>query len=272
MVVPDVELCATPVEAVRATLDFLQELGVEKFIIGEATARREGDTMGGFQRYGYLTLKEAYDVEFRDLNQDEHVTFEALDDSLKPVHIRLAKSYFTSYVVSVARMKTHAQVVVTLSIKNIAIGSIYNPDRHSLGWHTPEPGTFSHKPSSLNLSIARLYQTIPPQLAIVDGVVGMEGDGPVEGTPVRSGVALASNDALALDLVATEVMGFDSRTVGYLWYLVQLRGLSPKDISVLGEDPAKCVTRYKTHKRTPWQLGWWVEDWQSYLKGNYLAL
>ena len=268
MVVPDVELCATPVQAVRATLDFLQQLGVKKFIIGEATARKEGDTMEAFRRYGYFPLREDYDVEFRDLNRDELITFEALDQSLKPIQIRLAKTYFNSYVVSVTRMKTHIQVLATLSIKNIAIGSIHNPDRHSLAWHKPEPGTFSHDPKPLNLSIAKLNQAISPELAVIDGVVGMEGDGPVNGKPVSSGIALASTDTLALDIVSTEVMGLDWRTIGYLWYLTQLRTLSRENIQVLGEDIMTCITKYEAPETMPLVLSWFVEDWQTYMNAS----
>lgn len=269
MVVPDVELCATPVQAVRATLDFLQQLGVKKFIIGEATAREDGDTMRAFRRYGYFPLRDDYDIEFRNLNHDDLVSFEALDQSLKPVRIRLAKTYFNSYVVSVARMKTHIQVLSTLSIKNIAIGSIFNPDRHSLSWHKPEPGTFSHDPKPINLSIAKLIQAISPELAVIDGVVGMEGDGPIDGTAISSGVALASTDTLALDMVATEVMGFDWRAIGYLWYLTQMRALSHENIQVLGEDIMTCLTRYKAPETMPSILGWFVEDWRTYMGGDY---
>lgn len=270
MVSPTVELAATPVQAVEATLDFLTELGVKRFIIAEGTALPEGDTMGAFQRFGYMPLKDRYNVEFRNLHDDEHVTFEALDGDLHPVRIRLAKSLFNSYVVSVARMKTHLQVIVTLSVKNLAIGSIYNPDRHSLAWHQVEPGKFSHDPRPLNLSLARLNLARTPDLSVIDGVVGMEGKGPVAGTPVASGVALASVDALAADLVGTELMGFDYRTVGYLWFLSQMRGLSREQIEVVGEDPARCVTRYKPYERLQELLGWWTPLWRQYLTGNFL--
>jgi hypothetical protein len=72
------ELSATPVGAVRATMDFLAGLGVERFIVGEATPGTGGDTQGAFKRYGYLALKDSYDVELRDLNKDNMVTFEIL--------------------------------------------------------------------------------------------------------------------------------------------------------------------------------------------------
>jgi uncharacterized protein (DUF362 family) len=258
MVSDHVELAATPVQAVRATLDFLTELGVTKFTIGEGCALN-GDTMGAFDRFGYLSLKDNYNVEFRDLNQDDFITFEVLGNNLSWVTVRLAKSYFDSYIVSVARMKTHIDVGVTLTIKNVAIGSILDPDRQ------PEiGGLVSHAPKDINLSICRLTKVVFPHLAIIDGVVGMEGDSPINGTPISSGVAVAGTDALAVDEVGTQLMGFDPRTIGYMWYLSNIRNLSAEDIEVLGEDIIYCTKKFTVHERFPKVLGWWVEDWREY--------
>jgi uncharacterized protein (DUF362 family) len=270
MVSPTVELASTPVDAVRAAMTFLRSLGVKKFIVAEGTSMQEGDTMGAFRRFGYLPLQDSFDVEFRNLHDDDKILFEALDEDLKPITIRLARSLFTSYLVSVARMKTHLEVILTLSIKNVAIGSIYNPDRQCLMWHMPEHGKFSHKPKPLNLCIARLNQARTPDLAIVDGVIGMEGKGPSQGTPVNSGVALAGANALAVDLVGAELMGFDPRTVGYLWYLSKIRKISRKDVKVVGEDPTQCITRYLPYEGMSEILGWYVKEWEQYLHGNYI--
>jgi uncharacterized protein (DUF362 family) len=168
-------------------------------------------------------------------------------------------------------MKTHSQVIATLSIKNIAISAIHNPDRHSWAWHPHQPGVFSHEPGPLNLYLTRLYQTIRPGLAVVDGVIGMEHNGPVAGTPIASGIALASANALALDMVGAGLMGFDWRTLGYLWYLSRLEGLDRYDIKVIGEDPTTCVTRYLPHDNMPWMLGWWVNNWREYIRETYLV-
>lgn len=98
----------------------------------------------------------------------------------------------------------------------------------------------------------------------------MEGDGPLNGTPVSSHVALAGTNALAVDLVGSELMGFDYRTIGYLWYLSRLRDLSWEEITVVGEDPVRCTTRYGPYGEHPALLGWWVENWEDYLSGGYV--
>jgi len=270
MVVPDRALAATPVDAVRATLDFLREKGVERLIIGEGTATSNPDTLGSFERYGYFALKDSYNVEFRDLNRDEFVRFEGLDADLNPAPLRLAGTYAESYVVSVARMKTHVRTVVTLSIKNTAIGCILNPDRHAPTFHEPSSGKLSHESRPLNLTIARIAKELMPDLAVLDGVVGMEGNGPSEGSPVSAGIAVASADALAADTVAAEMMGFDPRTVGYLWYLSQIRGLDREAIQIIGEDPATCQRHFKSCDRLQKILGWYVENWRAFLEDEHL--
>jgi len=77
--------------------------------------------------------------------------------------------------------------------------------------------------------------------------------------------------ASRVDVVGTEVMGFDPRTVGYLWYLGELQGLRREDIHVVGEQVADCVTRYEPYKELQRILGWWVEDWKGYLDGDILS-
>ena len=260
------ELAATPVDAVRATMDFLKTKGVEKFTVGEGTSGPEGDTMGAFEEFGYFSLKDDFDVEFRNLNEDEWVPFQVLDLNLNPTTVRLAGTYFDSYVVSVTRMKTHMATVLTLAIKNIAISCINNFDRHAPSWHEPAPGVFSHDPRPIHLNIARIIRGVQPDLAVIDGVIGMEGRGPGDGTPVKSGIALASTDFLAIDVVGSEMMGTDPRIVGYLWYLMQVEAFRRDDVQVVGDDPRSCVTRYRMVENLPAILGWWVENWREYLE------
>ena len=113
-----------------------------RFIIADGTALEKGETMRAFHDYGYFTLQDKFEVEFRNLYDDDKVVLEALNAHLEPVNIRLAKSLLNSYVVSVARMKTPRLVIATLSLKNIGIGpSITRTDTH-------RPGTPSIRPCS----------------------------------------------------------------------------------------------------------------------------
>jgi uncharacterized protein (DUF362 family) len=94
----------------------------------------------------------------------------------------------------------------------------------------------------------------------------MEGNGPIEGTAISSGVAVAGTDALAVDMAGSQLMGFDPRTIGYLWYLGHIRHLSIEDIEVLGEDMAQCSKTFKPHEIFTEVLSWWVEKWQKYIE------
>jgi uncharacterized protein (DUF362 family) len=253
MVSGRVELSATPVDAVRATLDFLQELGIKRFIVGEGTAEG-GDTMRAFERFGYTALKDEYDVQLVDLNRDDTVDATVFDSNLRPSKVRIAKTVVDSYRVSVARMKTHDTVIVTLAIKNLAVGSIVNVDRRR---------GLSHAYPAMNFSLAKMNTERPPDLSIIDGVMGMEGVGPVSGTAVDSGVAIAGVDSTAVDAIGAVVMGYDPTRIGYLYYLMDARHLTVSDIRVLGEDPATCNPKFKDHPAYEAQLKWQVEDWRS---------
>jgi len=60
-------------------------------------------------------------------------------------------------------------------------------------------------------------------------------------------------------------MGFDPRAIGCMWYLSQLRGFARANVTVVGEDPATCVTRYQPCENTQEILAWWVPDWKHCL-------
>lgn len=65
-------------------------------------------------------------------------------------------------------------------------------------------------------SILDIAATVKPQLAIVDGIVGMEGDGPICGTPVESNVLIMGSNIVAVDATCTRIMGLAPEKVSYL--------------------------------------------------------
>jgi len=253
LVSANVDLCATPVGAVRAVLDLFQEIGVTKFIVGESTA--VGGTDRAFERYGYASLLDDYDVDLVDLTGDETVEAAAYDGDCRPRKLRVSRTVQDSYRVSVARMKTHDSAIVTLAIKNMAVGSI-----------VPNRSLLSHSYPAMNLTLARMNMDRPPHLSVIDGVVGMEGRGPDTGTAKPSGVALAGVNAAAVDMIGAQVMGYDPLTIGHLYYLSELLGFGPGDIDVLGENVQDCVTKYRDHPDYEAQLKWQVENWPELLQ------
>jgi len=211
--------------------------------------------MAAFERYGYTSLLDDYDVQLVDLNKDETVDVVAYDADCRPMTLQIARTVVDSYRVSVARMKTHNRAIATLAVKNLAVGSII-PNRSKL----------SHSYRAMNLTLARMNMERPPSLSVIDGVVGMEGNGPVGGTAKNSGVALAGIESAAVDVVGAQVMGYDPLTLGHLYYLMELRGFAVGDIQVLGENLQDCVTKYEDHPDYEAQLGWHVDGWRELLR------
>src|ERR1035438_2239310 len=98
----------------------------------------------------------------------------------------------------------------------------------------PGPGLVgkgeNHHAMNYNLAIVAKHLQPNWGVAVTDGFEGMEGDGPVGGTPIEMQIALASPDFLALDRVALETMGIPPTAVGYLQYAGQL-GVGQYDLA-----------------------------------------
>jgi hypothetical protein len=95
-------------------------------------------------------------------------------------------------------------------------------------------------------------------IGVVDGFEGMEGNGPMSGTPVGHRIALASTDFLAVDRVGLECMGIDASWPGYLNYAYQA-GLGQYDlakIDVVGAKIAEVQKKYRLHADTDIMLEW----------------
>ena len=70
----------------------------------------------------------------------------------------------------------------------------------------------------MNLNLFLAARHLRPHLSIIDGFEGMEGNGPIHGTPVHLGFALAGTDSVAVDATAARIMGIDPEAIGYLYY------------------------------------------------------
>jgi uncharacterized protein (DUF362 family) len=139
-------------------------------------------------------------------------------------------------VISMPKLKTHHWVGVTLSMKNLfgTLPGIF------YGW----PKNLLHQRGIPN-SIIDLALTIPVHYAIVDGVIGMEGDGPIMGVAKQVGAVIMGKNLLAVDCTAARIMGFDPYKIDYLATAGNhLPGLHEGDIAYRGEHPKKFAARF----------------------------
>jgi uncharacterized protein (DUF362 family) len=262
----EIPLCATHVDTLEGVLEFLRSINkVDNVIIAESAA--SGPTFDGFNNYGYFRLVDKYPVKLVDLDQEGFEILYVFDEKdFRPHPVRFSRIMLSpdSYIISVARMKTHDLTVVTLSLKNIVFGAPVKDVGFAFGGNRKE-GTKSDKSivhgggfRGINFNLYDLAPRLHPHLAVIDGFEGMEGNGPSKGTPVDHRVCVVSTDWLAADRVAVELMGIDFAMIGYLNYCAQT-GLGTADLSkieIVSESISKHIKHYKLHDNIEKQLIW----------------
>lgn len=192
---------------VHAVYEAFREMGAASVRIAEGPGHRR-DTLDLADAAGYYKIVPGFEDNFVDLNVDETTRIYP-----KRQFSRLEKFYLPNTVlgadllVSMAKMKTHHWTGATLSMKNlfgVVPSGIYGWPKNVLHW------------AGIHECIADLHAAFPHQFAIVDGIVGMEGNGPIQGTAKSAGVLIAGSDPVAVDATCCRIMDIDPRRVDYL--------------------------------------------------------
>ncbi len=253
------ELAASHPDEIRGILDFLKPHVKGEITVGESAPSRNG-TFEGFQSFGYLPLEKEYGIKLVDLNKQPWVYRYVFGNGHRPIPIRIISTFLDpdTYVVSAAKMKTHDRLVTTLSLKNVLLGAPLNDGAKNDKGLTHTEYNFTPQ-AVLNFNMFHLAQEIWPDLGVIDGFVAMEGNGPVGGTPVDARIALASLDPLAMDTLATKLMGFDPAKIIYLGAMAEA-GMGQGDLAkvqVLGTLLDQCRYKFKPHEKRvePFGLG-----------------
>jgi len=259
MVSTKVPLCATHVDAIRGLLEYITPIYNGQVIIAEAS---NGETTPGFENYGYLTLQKDYDIKFIDLNKTNGNPIWILDNNLYPQKIQVASMFLDpgNYIISISRLKTHNAVIMTAGTKNMVMAApiiIYGVDgQKPLSYKRMMHGGGSRW---LHYNMFQVAQHVHANFTIIDGVEGMEGNGPSGGTAVDHRIALAGEDALAIDSLCAKLMGIPLEDLGYLQYCAAdgLGIIDREKIDIIGsKDPDKYVIPYKLHENIATQLQW----------------
>jgi uncharacterized protein (DUF362 family) len=262
----NIQLASTHVETLEGILEFLKSINkLDNVIIAESAAN--GPTFDGFSNFGYTKLLDRYPVKLVDLDHEKYEFIYVFDEKdFRPHPVRVSSLILSkdTYIISAAKLKTHDRAVVTLSLKNIVFGAPIKDDGYTFGRNRKESSK-SDKPivhgsgyRGINYNLYDLAPKLHPDLAVIDGFEGMEGNGPSRGTPVDHRICIASTDWLAADRVAVELMGVDFSKVGYLNYCAQT-GAGIADLSkieIIGENIKDHIKQYKLHENIEKQLIW----------------
>jgi uncharacterized protein (DUF362 family) len=222
---------------VAATILAMRRLGAASVTVADGPGHRR-DTQYVVESSGMRQALAAVEAPFVDLNTDGLAA-----RRLRSYYTALAELWLpravvdADIVVSMPKLKTHHWAGVTLSLKNCfgcVPGRVYGWPKNALHW------------MGIEASILDVAAAVRPDLAIVDGIVGMEGNGPISGTPVRAGVLVFGNDPVATDVTAAGLMGIDPERVPYLVEAGRFLGQADMGrIDQVGEDPDAEVTPFE---------------------------
>jgi uncharacterized protein (DUF362 family) len=207
----------------------LKERGIDEITILEGITTfdpKDTETPAhAFESLGYNVLKGRYGVKtlniferpFKKLDLGAGVVLNFNEDILQ-----------SDFVINLPVLKTHAQTIVSLGIKNIK-GLIDVPSRKKC--HSPDPE------KDLSYRVARLANKLPPSFTLLDGIYTAERGPFFEGRLRRSNILIASSDVFSADKVGAKVLGYDPSQVPYLVHAAQNFGrtIDLNDVEIEGE-------------------------------------
>jgi uncharacterized protein (DUF362 family) len=194
-------------KVVAGAADALRRRGAADVLVGEGPGHRR-DVEYLLSSTGLFDYLRDLNVRFVDLNHDDvrvvplRSSFTDMGSLAFPTELLAA-----DIVVSMPKLKTHHWAGMTCGMKNLfgtVPGAVYGWPKNPLHLH------------GINESIVDLSATIRPALTIVDAIVGMEGDGPIMGTPHPVGMIAIGRDPVAVDATCARVIGIDPWKLRYL--------------------------------------------------------
>jgi len=254
-------LCASHADQLEGILEFLKSIRKTNVVIAESPA--EGSALEGFDNYGYNKFVGKYGIKLVELDKTPVDTVYCMDQSdLRPHTCRISRVMLdpNSFIISAAKLKTHFFTVGTFSLKNVIVAAaIREPGPKASDMdRTNRFLVHGGGVRGIHYNLAALAPRLHPHLAVIDGFEGMEGEGPVDGTPVDHRVCVVSTDWLAADTVSAELVGLGIGKVGHLTYAARA-GLGQADltkIEILGPALKDHIKIYKEPANMERLLSW----------------
>jgi uncharacterized protein (DUF362 family) len=222
----------TDASIIAAAVELFHRLGASDIRIGEGPGHRR-DTLDLADDARYRATIPKFESIFTDLNRDDVSPIRGFAD--EPEFYFPNTVLGADLIVSLAKMKTHHWAGATLSMKNLfglVPGAVYGWPKNKLHY------------IGIPRAVVELSRHFRNTFAIVDGVVGMEGNGPIQGTPKPAGVLVMGRDLVAVDSTCCRIMGIDPEKVEYLRMAADLGHVHPGRIEQRGETIASVRTNF----------------------------
>lgn len=218
----------TDPRVIAAVIELCQREGAAEVIVAEGPGHwRNVEFL--VAESGLGEVLERFGVRFVDINHDEAVKLPNLGRLTGLDYLYVSKTVARADVfISLPKLKTHHWAGATLALKNLfgtLPGLSYGWPKNELHWR------------GIDNSIVDIALTRTPDLAIVDGIIGMEGDGPLNGVAKPFGALIMGADPLAVDATCCRLMCLDPSQIGYLMlgHAKKLGRLRQADIPQIGE-------------------------------------
>lgn len=231
---------------VQCLVDWLLEnYDINKIYIGEADATMLNVSVA-FKALGWGEIFKDYpNVELLNLSRDD-LLVTSLDDGFYFDQLEMSKKYMEAdFLISVGKLKTHTMTSISCILKN-QFGA--NPVPYKLKYH-----------DSLDEVICDLNMVRMPDLCLVDGIIAMEGEGPVLGIPKVMNLLIMGNDAVAVDHACSRIMKINPKKARHL-NLAEKKNLGSFNYQVFGSSIEEIQSRFET-----------ISVWKNFITKAYMS-
>ena len=186
---------------VEGIIKKLQDTAVKIYVAESDATMTNADK--AFEMTGMQQMCTQYDVECINLRHEKDRVKITVPNGEVLRSVKVPRIVAESPIISAAKLKTHRSTIATLGMKNM-FGLL--PDKFKSKYHFRD----------ISKVIVDVNSVLSPVLTVIDGFVGMEGHGPVGGSPVQMNLIIAGEDVVATDAVGCRVMGIDPHQVKHI--------------------------------------------------------
>jgi uncharacterized protein (DUF362 family) len=215
----------TDFEVIKAVLKIIKKNGNDITVVESDNISGTAETR--IEKSGLQNLLDKLDVSFMNLSHDKYEAHQVAGISLKLPTTVLDADYF----INIPKIKTCAHTLVTLSIKNL-YGIFQQANKKRF-----------HK--KLDKILTYLTKIVKTDLIVVDGLICMEGNGPVVGSPLKMGVIVAGTNPVSVDSLCSRLMGYNPEEINHIVTSAELGLGEINDLEVVGDEWKQYICEFE---------------------------